>query len=59
MRTDSGRNAARANDGSGALLLIGAVPLFDMPLAQFIEKLAELEAVAEPCFLGATESEVG
>ncbi len=34
-------------------------PLYDMPLEQYMEKLRELELSTSPCFLGATNSDVG
>lgn len=34
-------------------------PSFDMPLSDFIDKLAELEERAVPCFLGASNLGVG
>lgn len=34
-------------------------PLYDMPLRQYMEKLRVLEQAACPCFLGATNSDVG
>ncbi|TCI02945.1 hypothetical protein EZV61_11690 [Corallincola luteus] len=34
-------------------------PLTDMPLSLYLSKLQQLETLARPCFLGATDSQVG